>query len=731
MQRNLFALLLLLAAALFHPKKADACGYSFIGDCSSEMGLRINGSVTKLSIADCFYRTQVNGIHLGKVQSLSIQYGFSETWESCINNVAGMVLCYRVTHQGHDAGDWKFWPLNEDSVRTELPYTARYFSRTGDVPLTEGLELGQDYVLELYLRADIDTIGDDFIPETVMLQNNNGRNYVLSFRYGGPAATPFVAVPGPAVSPSCAGRTDGNVSVLVFGDQTNLSYQWSTPGPSIPTRYNLGAGVHTVTISNGSGAEQIVPLTLYPPQPVAVSFPVVRPFGCGVNALAIAGGTGGIAPYTYVWSTGSTNAATAVSSAGTFSVTVSDAGGCSKTGSVNVPNGGTIKKSISATICLGDTWQANGQTYTQPGTYTYHLPGTVCDTTVTLTLKMLHPADALSSISVAEVPVLHCNGPGPEVCGTAAPGFSFLWRKNGQITGAAPCLAGLPGSGYTVTAYLAASGKTCQAEQAVRYAPGNFSASMKGLVEPGYCDPTGPLTVQLSASTNATSPTFTWLYGGQEIAATSTVEFTITSWEQTGPVLPMLLVQDTGSCQIAAKNQVSVLPPSTYGIVVLVKNASANQSDGSISAQAGGGTEPYQYAWSNGATVPQIEQLSPGTYCLTVTDGEDCTRTQCATVNAASATTEVGERQKVRISPNPVAARGVLQVEMPADFSGDKMTAKILDLEGKAFVCGLERAGQATIRVFLPSASLPSGIYFLTLEEGARTASGKFEILRD
>ena len=100
-------------------------------------------------------------------------------------------------------------------------------------------------------------------------------------------------------------------------------------------------------------------------------------------------------------------------------------------------------------------------------------------------------------------------------------------------------------------------------------------------------------------------------------------------------------------------------------------------------------------------------------------------------MNAASATTEVGERQKVRISPNPVAARGVLQVEMPADFSGDKMTAKILDLEGKAFVCGLERAGQATIRVFLPSASLPSGIYFLTLEEGARTASGKFEILRD
>ncbi len=729
MHRTRLSFVLLLSAALFFSKKATACGYSFIGDCSSEIGLRINGNVSKLSIADCFYRTQVNGLHLGNMQSLSIQYGFSETWESCINNVSGMVLCYRVTAQGHDAGSWRFWPLNEDSARTDLTYTARYFSQTGDVPLTEGLELGKDYVLELYLRADIDTIGDDFIPEAAILQNNKGRNYALSFRYGGPTATPFVAVPGPATPPSCAGRSDGNVSVLVFGDQANLSYQWSMPGPPIPTRYGIGAGTHTVTISNGSGAQQIVTLTLYPPEPVVVNFPIVRPFGCGVNALAIASGTGGTGgPYTYAWSTGSTNAATAVSSAGVFSVTVSDVGGCTKTGSVPVPSGGTIKKNVSVTICPGETWQVAGQTYTQPGTYNYYLPGTACDTTVTLTLKMLWPANALASIPATEVPISNCTGPGPEVCGTAARGFSFLWRKNGQITGTETCLPGLRGSAYTVTAYLTANGKTCQAEQAVQYAQSNFTASVGGLVEPDYCNPTNPITVQLSASTTAVDPVYQWFYNGQTIASSSTIEFTVTSWQQTKPVLPVLVVQDTGSCKATATNNVNVLMPPDYNIAVAVQNASPNQNDGSVSAQVEGGKEPYKYAWNNSATTPKIEQLMPGTYCLTVTDISGCTRTQCATVSAISGLNELASKQKIRVSPNPAVPGGVLQVELPEQFLSDNMEVKILDLEGRAFVCDLEQKGPIVL-LRLP-ASVSSGTYFLIFAKGTQTASGRFEILR-
>ena len=311
-----------------------------------------------------------------------------------------------------------------------------------------------------------------------------------------------------------------------------------------------------------------------------------------------------------------------------------------------------------------------------------------------------------------------------------ASGFSFWWRKNGQITGAAPCLPGLPGSGYTVTAYLTANGKICQAEQAVQYAQGNFTASMEGLVAPGYCNPTGPLAVQLVASSNAVSPSFKWLYKGQEIASADTLQFTVTDWTPSGPVLPTLVVQDTGSCQVTATSKVVTVSPQPYDVSVEVKNASPAQGDGSLSAQVTGGTEPYLYAWSNGATTPKIEQLWPGTYCLTVTDNEGCTRTQCATVGATSPTIEVGEEQKIRISPNPAYPGGVLQVELPPQFLGEKVEMKMLDLAGRAFSCGLEQKGQTTVLLRLP-ASVSSGTYFLIFTEGAHTASGRFEILRD
>jgi len=728
MKRQLPPLLFLpLFAVLFFPKKTAACGYNFIGNCSSDISLRINGHVTKFNMASC-YGAQLHGLQLGEIQSLGIHYAFAETWESCVNNVSGMVVCYRVTAQGRDAGDWKFWSLKQDSALTTFPYTARYFSRTDEVSLTEGLELGKDYVLELYLRAEVDTIGDDFLPETVMLQNNAGRNYALTFRYGGPTAAPFVAVPGPSTPPSCEGRSDGNVSVRVFGDPTSLNYQWSSPGPPIPTRYNIGTGQYTVTISNGSGAEQIVGLTLHPPEPVAVFFPTVRPFGCGSNGLAQASGSGGNAPYTYLWSTGSASAYTAVAAAGTFTVTVSDAGGCTHSGAVAIPSGGTVKKNLSATICPGAVWQSDGKTYSQPGTYSYHVPGNTCDTTVTLTLKMMAPADGLAGLP-NEVKVSNCLGAGPVVCAAAAPGFDFLWKKNGETTWAAPCFAGFPAGDYTVQAFQTQRGLTCMAEQSVGYAQGNFTASIEGLVEPGYCNPTSPLTVQLSAATDAQSPTFRWLYNGQLFASDGTIDFTVTIWKPEGPVLPTLMVQDTGSCQVLAESHVDWVQPAPYDVQVEVKNATAGQSDGSLSALPAGGTEPYRYAWSNGASTPQIEQLQPGTYCLTVTDLTNCTRTLCATVSTVSQTLEAKNAQKIKVSPNPVLTGGVLQAEVPMDFLSNGATLRILDLWGRAFVCDFERSGPNTLRVRIPN-DFAAGIYLLTLSEGTQNFSGHFEVTR-
>lgn len=56
------------------------------------------------------------------------------------------------------------------------------------------------------------------------------------------------------------------------------------------------------------------------------------------------------------------------------------------------------------------------------------------------------------------------------------------------------------------------------------------------------------------------------------------------------------------------------------------------QANGSISAQVSGGSEPYTFLWSNNATTQNLQNLSAGTYTLTVTDDANNTASQSITL---------------------------------------------------------------------------------------------------
>ncbi len=173
--RHLLALVLLVF--FLSPHLTLACGYSFIGECSTGIHLRINNTLDSFNVAECSYGKNFPGLNLGNIQSLNLAKATAITWESCDNNVTGVALYYRVYEQGMPSGGWNSLNMPENYNTLVGPYTARYRSQFSNVNLVAGLTAGKIYTLEIYYLAQVDTLGNDFIPETTMIQNNNGQNY--------------------------------------------------------------------------------------------------------------------------------------------------------------------------------------------------------------------------------------------------------------------------------------------------------------------------------------------------------------------------------------------------------------------------------------------------------------------------------------------------------------------------------------------------------------------------
>ena len=84
-------------------------------------------------------------------------------------------------------------------------------------------------------------------------------------------------------------------------------------------------------------------------------------------------------------------------------------------------------------------------------------------------------------------------------------------------------------------------------------------------------------------------------------------------------------ITDENGCDMESENfeitQPSLLEISSLEII----NASCSGfSDGSIDIEVAGGTENYEYVWSNGATTQDLNLINSNTYELTITDAQGC-----------------------------------------------------------------------------------------------------------
>lgn len=141
---------------------------------------------------------------------------------------------------------------------------------------------------------------------------------------------PAITATTASVDATC-GQNDGQVSVNASGGTGSLSYSWNPGGGTSSTMSGIGPGTYTVTITDQNGCsinEVAVVSSQNGPSISLVSSVNVTCFGAN-DGTATVTATGGNGSYTYTWNPGGLSGASQTGlAAGSYTVTVSDLGGC-------------------------------------------------------------------------------------------------------------------------------------------------------------------------------------------------------------------------------------------------------------------------------------------------------------------------------------------------------------------------------------------------------------------
>lgn len=136
---------------------------------------------------------------------------------------------------------------------------------------------------------------------------------------------------------TCHNGNDGAITLTSSGGTAPYSYSWSTSANTSNTETGLSSGTVYVTTSDNQGCSVTDTIQITNPDSMSLVLTHTSASCNTADGTATANVTGGNAPYNYLWSVNNQNTATADSlPAGMVSVIVTDANGCSVSGSINI-----------------------------------------------------------------------------------------------------------------------------------------------------------------------------------------------------------------------------------------------------------------------------------------------------------------------------------------------------------------------------------------------------------
>ena len=430
-----------------------------------------------------------------------------------------------------------------------------------------------------------------------------------------------------------------NTTLQVFSNDTINTVSWTpaasvtsptaistTAHPTVTTTYTVtcstscGTLTDTVTVFVGCNVAGVVSTT---------------PFYCaGSEGTASVLAYSGVSPYTYLWSNGKTTTSVTSLTAGSYTVTVKDADGCTSPDTFSIANtpasvipyvtpkvieAGDSSKIVAVQFYNGAStfaWSPSASVRKPTATPTYAYPATTTTYTVTMTNACGTFTDTTTlfigctlAANVTTTPFFCATDAGSakaKLTGGVGP-YTYSW-SSGQTTSS---ISGLSAGTYSVTVLDHYGCSVTSSSAVASSADSVFASASSTSIEKGDStnlkamvnDTLSSSTFSWAPSASVTNPNSKSTYAHPTVTTTYTVSMTNACGTVTDTVTIFI------GCTIAA----NVSTTDQYQCVA-----------GKAAAYITNGVSPYTYSWSDGKTTSSITGLSAGSYSVTVQDFNGC-----------------------------------------------------------------------------------------------------------
>lgn len=457
---------------------------------------------------------------------------------------------------------------------------------------------------------------------------------------------------------NCYLGTSGSASATINGPDAPFTATWST-GQSTTVANggstsisNLPAGVYTLYVVDQLGCTSTHVVSVEEPSPVTGVISNTSDVNCngGSDGSVDLTPLGGTASYSFSWSSGSSSEDPSNLSAGSYSVTITDANGCTSN-SISTLIGEPATPLTSTIVgldakCFGensggvDLSPSGG---TSPYTFSWNNGASSEDLnnvnagsySVTITDNNNCTASNNTSISepsaiqtsLSKVDVLCFGGSDGDInlsVSGGTPSYTYKWANSSSVlVGTSEDLTNYPSSTYFVTVTDANGCE--QLDNIAINEPPQLTTFLIPTNIKCFGDNTGAVQNNVSGGTPPYS--FNWNNGAstQNLINQPAGSYGVT-------------ITDSHGCTIS-DNVILTQPNAPLATSFTLENVTCfGFSDGLIDYNVTGGTTPYNFNWNNAQYITEdLDFIPAGLYNVLVTDENNCTITNSITITEPAA----------------------------------------------------------------------------------------------